>query len=175
MGEGGAVNIVSNSKLRVIAESFRDWGRSCWCPSGVDNTCNKRFDWSLGDLPHGYDHKYTYSHLGYNLKPLDLQAAIGRQQLKKLSSFIDARKQNWEFFRSSLHKFNNYFEFTKPTHADAYVSSDGTFSWDDSGCQSCCSWFGFMLLIKDSAPLLAQIWHGISIKILSEIVCCLVI
>ena len=77
MGEGGAVNIVSNQKLKVVAESFRDWGRDCWCPSGIDNTCKKRFGWQLGELPEGYDHKYTYSHLGYNLKPLDPQAAIG--------------------------------------------------------------------------------------------------
>ena len=76
MGEGGAVNIIRDQKLKIIAESFRDWGRDCWCPSGIDNTCNKRFGWQLGDLPEGYDHKYTYSHLGFNLKPLDPQAAI---------------------------------------------------------------------------------------------------
>ena len=75
----------------MIAESFRDWGRDCWCPSGVDNTCAKRFGWQLGDLPPGYDHKYTYSHLGYNLKPLDPQAAIGRIQLQRLPEFIEAR------------------------------------------------------------------------------------
>ena len=96
MGEGGAVNIVRDAKLKVIAESFRDWGRDCWCPSGIDNTCNKRFGWQLGELPSGYDHKYTYSHLGYNLKPLDSQAAIGRVQLMRLSAFIEARKQNWK-------------------------------------------------------------------------------
>ncbi len=84
MGEGGAVNIVRDMKLKVLAESFRDWGRDCWCASGKDNTCDKRFGWQLGELPEGYDHKYIYSHLGYNLKPLDPQAAIGRQQLKKL-------------------------------------------------------------------------------------------
>ena len=88
MGEGGAVNIVRDQKLKVIAESFRDWGRDCWCPSGIDNTCNKRFGWQLSDLPKGYDHKYTYSHLGYNLKPLDTQAAIGRVQLKRLKDYI---------------------------------------------------------------------------------------
>ena len=76
MGEGGAVNIVRDQKLKVIAESFRDWGRDCWCPSGIDNTCKKRFSWQLGELPVGYDHKYTYSHLGYNLKPLDIQALL---------------------------------------------------------------------------------------------------
>ena len=84
MGEGGAVNIVSSPKLKVIVESIRDWGRDCWCPSGLDNTCKKRFDWDLGEVPHGYDHKYTYSHLGYNLTPLDIQAAIGRIQLTRL-------------------------------------------------------------------------------------------
>ena len=78
LGEGGAVNIVKQSGLKVIVESFRDWGRDCWCPSGNDNTCNKRFGWQLGELPDGYDHKYIYSHLSYNLKPLDIQAAIYR-------------------------------------------------------------------------------------------------
>ena len=93
MGEGGAVNITQSIKLKRPLESFRDWGRDCWCPSGQDNTCGKRFKWKLGGLPEGYDHKYTYSHLGYNLKPLDTQAAIGRIQLKKLPSFIEARKK----------------------------------------------------------------------------------
>ena len=93
MGEGGSVNIISNPKLSIIAESFRDWGRDCWCPSGVDNTCNKRFEWQLGDLPPGYDHKYIYSHLGYNLKPLDYQAAIGRVQLNKLNSLLKLGKR----------------------------------------------------------------------------------
>ena len=85
---------MNRNELKVIAESFRDWGRDCWCASGVDNTCNKRFAWQLGELPRGYDHKYTYSHLGYNLKPLDPQAAIGRVQMKRLPEFIEARKQN---------------------------------------------------------------------------------
>jgi CDP-6-deoxy-D-xylo-4-hexulose-3-dehydrase len=93
---------VREQKLKVIAESFRDWGRDCWCPSGIDNTCNKRFDWQLGELPKGYDHKYTYSHLGFNLKPLDPQAAIGRVQLKRLPQFIEARKKNWETLRRGL-------------------------------------------------------------------------
>jgi CDP-6-deoxy-D-xylo-4-hexulose-3-dehydrase len=90
MGEGGAVNVIRDMKLKVLVESFRDWGRDCWCASGVDNTCHKRFGWQLGELPEGYDHKYIYSHLGYNLKPLDPQAAIGRQQLKKLPAFVQA-------------------------------------------------------------------------------------
>ena len=100
--------------MKVIAESFRDWGRDCWCPSGKDNTCNKRFDWQLGDLPFGYDHKYTYSHLGFNLKPLDPQAAIGRVQLKRLPEFIEARKKNWSILRSGLADFDDLFDFALP-------------------------------------------------------------
>ena len=117
MGEGGAVNIISRPPLKTYAESFRDWGRDCWCASGKDDTCGKRFGWQLGELPKGYDHKYIYSHLGYNLKPLDPQAAIGRQQLKKLPSFIEARKQNWETLRVGLADLENVFDFTLPTHA----------------------------------------------------------
>ena len=117
MGEGGAVNIISKPPLKTYAESFRDWGRDCWCASGKDDTCNKRFGWQLGELPKGYDHKYIYSHLGYNLKPLDPQAAIGRQQLKKLPAFIEARKQNWETLRTGLAGLDDVFEFTLPTHA----------------------------------------------------------
>ena len=101
MGEGGAVNISGSLKLKRPAESIRDWGRDCWCPSGVDDTCGKRFQWQLGELPEGYDHKYTYSHLGYNLKPLDIQAAIGRAQMTKLPSFIEARKKNWNYLRKT--------------------------------------------------------------------------
>ena len=106
MGEGGAVNIVKDMKLKVIVESLRDWGRDCWCPSGCDNTCNKRFGWQLGELPKGYDHKYTYSHLGYNLKPLDIQAAIGNIQLTRLDAFTQARVENWTRLRQGrLRKF----------------------------------------------------------------------
>jgi len=83
MGEGGAV-LTDSPVLKKLAESFRDWGRDCWCDPGCDNTCGKRFDWQLGDLPHGYDHKYTYSHIGYNLKVTDMQAAVGVSQLRKL-------------------------------------------------------------------------------------------
>ena len=133
MGEGGSVNIISDKKLSVICESFRDWGRDCWCPSGVDNTCNKRFDWQLGDLPAGYDHKYTYSHLGYNLKPLDPQAAIGRVQLNRLDSFIQMRKYNWQYLRSGLDSLSEFLEFTLPTHAKKW-NPDGSYEWDDSGC-----------------------------------------
>jgi CDP-6-deoxy-D-xylo-4-hexulose-3-dehydrase len=150
MGEGGAVNIVHDQKLKVIAESFRDWGRDCWCPSGVDNTCGKRFDWHLGDLPEGYDHKYTYTHLGYNLKPLDLQAAIGRVQLKRLPEFIEARKHNWETLRRGLAALEDVLEFALPTHAIGWDKQSG-FSWDDSGCRTECSWFGFKIAVKPNA------------------------
>jgi CDP-6-deoxy-D-xylo-4-hexulose-3-dehydrase len=151
MGEGGAVNIVRDQKLKVIAESFRDWGRDCWCPSGVDNTCNKRFDWQLGELPAGYDHKYTYSHLGYNLKPLDPQAAIGRVQLQRLPEFIEARKQNWETLRRALAGHEAVLEFALPTHATSW-SAEAGFSWDESGCRTDCSWFGFKIAVKSGAP-----------------------
>ena len=150
MGEGGAVNIVSRPPLKTYAESFRDWGRDCWCASGKDNTCNKRFCWQLGELPEGYDHKYIYSHLGYNLKPLDPQAAIGRQQLKKLPAFIEARKQNWNFLRAGLNRLGEFFDFSLPTHATSW--SPVGFSWDASGCQTDCSWFGFMLRVKPGSP-----------------------
>jgi len=151
MGEGGAVNIVSDAKLKVIAESFRDWGRDCWCPSGVDNSCNKRFGWHLGELPAGYDHKYTYSHLGYNLKPLDLQAAIGRVQLLRLPEFIKARKHNWDTLRRGLVGQGEVFEFALPTHSTGWDSERG-YSWDDSGCKTVCSWFGFKITVRSSAP-----------------------
>jgi CDP-6-deoxy-D-xylo-4-hexulose-3-dehydrase len=150
MGEGGAVNIVSDQKLRVVAESFRDWGRDCWCPSGIDNTCNKRFGWQLGELPEGYDHKYTYSHLGYNLKPLDIQAAIGRVQLKRLPEFIEARKRNWEILRRGLAPYDAFLEFALPSHATAWDAENG-FSWDDSGCRTDCSWFGFKIATRPGA------------------------
>ncbi len=168
-GEGGAVNIVSRPPLKTYAESFRDWGRDCWCASGKDNTCLKRFDWQLGELPRGYDHKYIYSHLGYNLKPLDPQAAIGRQQLKKLPAFVAARKRNWETLRAGLADLVGYFDFTLPTHATAWApgkksaetlkteklksdSGFSTFAWDQSGARSDPSWFGFMLRVKATAP-----------------------
>ena len=177
MGEGGAVNIISRPPLKAYAESFRDWGRDCWCASGNDDTCGKRFEWMLGELPKGYDHKYIYSHLGYNLKPLDPQAAIGRQQLKKLPSFIEARKQNWETLRTGLADLEEFFDFTLPTHAlrwkppiernesgiengslsssgsqVAASSFDSNFDWDSSGCRTNTSWFGFMIRVKPTAP-----------------------
>ena len=150
MGEGGAVNIVNEQKLKVIAESFRDWGRDCWCPSGIDNTCKKRFDWQLGELPRGYDHKYTYSHLGYNLKPLDPQAAIGRVQLGRLPEFINARKENWEILRRGLAELEDVLDFALPTHATKWDEENG-YGWDRSGCRSDCSWFGFKIGVKENA------------------------
>jgi len=150
MGEGGAVSIVHRPPLKTYAESFRDWGRDCWCASGKDDTCGKRFQWQLGELPKGYDHKYIYSHLGYNLKPLDPQAAIGRQQLKKLPAFIAARKQNWETLRTGLADLGEFFDFSLPTHATGW--SKKGFSWDATGCRTDCSWFGFMLRVKAGAP-----------------------
>jgi CDP-6-deoxy-D-xylo-4-hexulose-3-dehydrase len=150
MGEGGAVNIVRDQKLKVVAESFRDWGRDCWCPSGIDNTCNKRFDWQLGELPQGYDHKYTYSHLGFNLKPLDPQAAIGRVQMRRLPEFIEARKRNWEFLRRGLAPLEDVLEFALPTHATDWDGEKG-FSWDGTGCRTDCSWFGFKIAVKPEA------------------------
>jgi CDP-6-deoxy-D-xylo-4-hexulose-3-dehydrase len=150
MGEGGAVNIVSRPPLKTYAESFRDWGRDCWCPSGKDNTCGKRFQWQLGELPEGYDHKYIYSHLGYNLKPLDPQAAIGRQQLRKLPAFIEARKRNWERLRAGLADLSDVFEFSLPTHATGWTPAG--FTWDATGCRTDCSWFGFMLRVRPGSP-----------------------
>lgn len=182
MGEGGAVNIISRPPLKTYAESFRDWGRDCWCASGKDDTCGKRFGWQLGELPKGYDHKYIYSHLGFNLKPLDPQAAIGRKQLKKLPAFIEARKRNWEVLRAGLADLEDVFEFTLPTHATRWLKpserketesekrkaetsvSEGAdvrsplfdfsscFAWDATGCRTDTSWFGFMLRVKPSAP-----------------------
>jgi len=161
MGEGGAVNIVSRPPLKTYAESFRDWGRDCWCPSGNDDTCGKRFGWNLGELPSGYDHKYTYSNLGYNLKPLDPQAAIGRQQLRKLPAFIEARSRNWEYLRSGLSDLEDVFDFSLPTHATSWCqkhsssrlpATSSQFSWDSTGCRTYCSWFGFMIRVKPSAP-----------------------
>ena len=169
MGEGGAVNIIKHPPLKTYAESFRDWGRDCWCASGKDDTCGKRFGWQLGELPKGYDHKYIYSHLGYNLKPLDPQAAIGRQQLKKLPAFIEARKRNWEILRAGLADLEDVFEFSLPTHATAWQppsarnpspchagvaqrEGGSTYEWDSTGCRTDCSWFGFMIRVKPTAP-----------------------
>lgn len=133
MGEGGAV-LTNDSRLKKIVESFRDWGRDCWCPPGVDNTCGKRYEWQLGELPTGYDHKYTYSHIGYNLKMTDMQAAIGVAQLDKLPSFIEKRKQNFEFLYSRLQDLEDVLLLPEVT-----PNSDP-------------SWFGFLLSVKENAP-----------------------
>jgi CDP-6-deoxy-D-xylo-4-hexulose-3-dehydrase len=132
-GEGGAV-LTDSGRLKRIAESFRDWGRDCWCASGQDNTCGKRFGWQLGTLPCGYDHKYIYSHLGYNLKPLDLQAAIGRQQLGKLDGFVAARRANHARLRAALAPYEEFLLLPRPTP------------------HSTPSWFGLLLTVRDGAP-----------------------
>ena len=151
LGEGGAVNIGRDMRFKVIVESFRDWGRDCWCASGKDDTCGKRFGWRLGALPEGYDHKYIYSHLGFNMKPLDLQAAIGRQQMKKLPDFVRVRRENWEVLRRSLAPLEEFFDFMQPTHAKRWTP-DG-FEWEPGHVErSRPSWFGFMLLRKPGAP-----------------------
>jgi CDP-6-deoxy-D-xylo-4-hexulose-3-dehydrase len=133
MGEGGAV-LTNSGRLKRVAESFRDWGRDCWCPSGKDDTCGKRFGWELGDLPAGYDHKYIYSHLGYNLKPLDIQAAIGREQLHKLDRFVSARRANHAFLVKALQPFEEFIHLPRATpHSEP-------------------SWFGFLIVVRDGAP-----------------------
>jgi CDP-6-deoxy-D-xylo-4-hexulose-3-dehydrase len=158
MGEGGSVNIIRRASLKTYAESFRDWGRDCWCGSGVDNTCGKRFQWQLGELPEGYDHKYIYSHLGYNVKPLDIQAAIGRVQIRRLPEFIQARKDNWEALRKGLNGLEKYLEFALPTHATSWLppqersNKAEEFTWDDTRCRTDCSWFGFKITVKESSP-----------------------
>jgi len=150
LGEGGAVNIIDSLKFKALVESFRDWGRHCWCASGKDNTCGKRFDWQLGDLPKGYDHKYIYAHLGYNLKPLDIQAAIGRVQLQRLPQFIQARIDNWEYLRRQLDDCSEFFEFMLPTHATGWTPNG--FTWDKSGHRTSPAYFGFMLRVRPGAP-----------------------
>ncbi len=133
MGEGGAV-FMNDVRLKKIAESFRDWGRDCFCPPGKDNTCRRRFLWKLGDLPKGYDHKYTYSHLGYNLKITDMQAACGLAQLAKAGQFIRRRKENFTFLKKRLAACEEYLLLPKATE-----SSDP-------------SWFGFLITLRDNAP-----------------------
>jgi len=130
MGEGGAV-FTNNDELRLIAESFRDWGRDCYCPPGKDNTCNKRFCWKLGNLPEGYDHKYTYSHLGYNLKITDMQAACALAQLERLDDFIAARKANFAYLKERLQSCTEFLHLPEAT-----PKSDP-------------SWFGFPVVLKE--------------------------
>ena len=131
MGEGGLV-YTNSIKLKKIAESFRDWGRDCYCETGKDNTCNKRFNWQLGNLPKGYDHKYTYTHMGYNFKITDMQAACGLAQLNKLEKFIKKRLENFNYLYSLFSQLNEYFILPEKTK------------------NSEPSWFGFLLTIKDN-------------------------
>lgn len=133
MGEGGCV-LTPRGQLKKLVESFRDWGRDCWCAPGVANTCGKRFEWQLGDLPEGYDHKYIYSHIGYNLKMTDMQAAVGVAQLDKLPSFIKARKRNWQQLYEGLKQHEEFFILPQAT-----PNSDP-------------SWFGFLLTVRPDAP-----------------------
>ena len=134
--------------LKVIAESYQ-LGRDC-CARGIDNTCGKRFDWQLGELPKEYDHKYTYSHLG-TISSHDPQAAIGRLQLRRLSEFIEIRKQNWDFLRRGLAGHEDVLDFALPTHSTGWDAEMG-FRWDHTGCRTDCSWFGFKIAVKPGAP-----------------------
>ena len=171
LGEGGAVNVVRNMQFKVLVESFRDWGRDCWCASGKDNTCGKRFGWQLGELPEGYDHKYIYIHLGYNLKPLDTQAAIGRQQLKKLAAFSAGAARNWEYLRRGLADLEEFFEFHLPTHAKGWTPSG--FEWENENGPRCSpSWFGFMMLVRPTRRSPAPNSRAISTSTRSATGCC---
>ena len=132
-GEGGAV-LIKSPLVKKQAESFRDWGRDCYCETGHDNTCQKRFGWKLGELPEGYDHKYIYSHIGYNLKATDMQAALGLSQLKKLDFFIKRRKENFDFLKRGLSEIEG-IQLAKPTE-----NSDP-------------SWFGFPIVLDPNHPV----------------------
>ena len=132
MGEGGAV-YCDSPKLKRALECLRDWGRDCWCDSGKDNTCQKRFEWQLGELPYGFDHKYTYSHLGYNLKITDMQAAVGLAQIPRIGEFVEARRRNYAFLRKQLEALEAYFILPEATP------------------NSNPSWFGFPLTVRKDA------------------------
>ena len=134
MGEGGAV-FTNHPELKQIAESFRDWGRDCYCAPGKDNTCGKRFCWKLGDLPEGYDHKYTYSHLGYNLKITDMQAACGLAQLDKAQQFVEQRKRNFALLKERLRDCEEFL-----------ILPEATAGTDPS-------WFGFPITLRPNAPV----------------------
>lgn len=133
-GEGGAI-LTKKPSLKPLIESFRDWGRDCWCPPGCDNTCLKRYEWKLGELPEGFDHKYTYSHLGYNLKSGDIQAAIGSAQLERLDSFVATRRSNWTYLYEGLKHLEEYLILPKAV-------PDGN-----------PSWFGFALTVRRESPI----------------------
>ncbi len=133
MGEGGAV-LTQRPDLQVLIESFRDWGRDCWCEPGKENTCGKRFDWQLGSLPCGYDHKYTYSHIGYNMKATDMQAALGLSQIEKLPFFIERRKENFRYLSAALKSME-----------DCLLLPEATPGSDPS-------WFGFPIGVREDAP-----------------------
>ncbi len=133
MGEGGAV-LTDKPKLRTLAESFRDWGRDCWCEPGKDNTCGKRFEHQLGELPYGYDHKYTYSHIGYNLKATDMQAAVGLAQMQKVAGFIEIRRANFAYMHENLQDLQEYLILPEATP------------------NSEPSWFGFPIAVRAEAP-----------------------
>jgi CDP-6-deoxy-D-xylo-4-hexulose-3-dehydrase len=133
MGEGGCV-LTNTTPLKRLVESFRDWGRDCWCDTGQDNTCGKRFDWQLGGLPEGYDHKYIYSHIGYNLKATDMQAAVGLAQLEKLDAFIEARQMNFQCLYEGLYDLQEFFILPEALP------------------ESQPSWFGFPLAVRTGAP-----------------------
>ncbi|GAK51711.1 DegT/DnrJ/EryC1/StrS aminotransferase [Candidatus Moduliflexus flocculans] len=137
MGEGGCV-LTNAEVLRTLVASFRDWGRDCWCSPGHDNTCARRFEWKLGTLPQGYDHKYIFSHIGYNLKLTDMQAAIGVAQLRKLPEFIEARRRNWQHLFDGLHALEEFFVLPCPAP------------------ESQPSWFGFPLTVRTTAPFTRQ-------------------
>jgi len=134
MGEGGAV-FTKHAELKTIAESIRDWGRDCYCKPGVDNTCNKRFCWKLGTLPEGYDHKYTYSHLGYNLKISDMQAACGVAQLKNAQTFIEKRRQNFNYLSERLKSCEDQLILPKAAE------------------HSNPSWFGFPVTLREGSGI----------------------
>ncbi len=135
-GEGGAV-LANKPSLKPLIESFRDWGRDCWCATGCDNTCLKRYDWALGELPQGYDHKYIYSHIGYNLKATDMQAALGLSQMSKLENFIQLRKRNFDYLYKNL---SSITEFILP---EATPNSQP-------------SWFGFPITIRPESGILRE-------------------